>query len=304
MEYISGLANLSNKTAVVVGGANGIGLEVSRCLASAGVRLYVGDWDRNSLSTIDSEMGVLPGQYLGSDFVDVRDPSSVESFFDEIEARRLQPDILVNLAGGTARTKFLEMTKDDWTETIQRNFLYVVQSTRRTLPMMIDRGGGGSIVNFTTMEAHRGAAFYTVYAAAKAAIENFSRAIAVEFGPHRIRSNTIAPDHTPSAGNDYATRSFIGEEGMAQRARYLKPMWEMRHPLGAEPQPIELAKAVLFLASDLSAFITGITLHVDGGTHAAMGFNNWPHGDGWSPNPGPNCLERLFDLGSDAPSVV
>jgi NAD(P)-dependent dehydrogenase (short-subunit alcohol dehydrogenase family) len=161
---------------------------------------------------------------------------------------------------------------------------------------LIRRGGrGGSIINFTTIEAHRGAATFSVYAGAKAATTNFSRAMAVELGAEGIRVNTIAPDTTPARGSynalsphDLAKLDELGEEALAHS-------YEMYIPQKKAPTVDDLVNAVLFLASDLARAITGITLHVDGGTMAAFGWIDWPFEDGYMPAPLGGTVSRLFD---------
>jgi NAD(P)-dependent dehydrogenase (short-subunit alcohol dehydrogenase family) len=188
---------------------------------------------------------------------------------------------------------FAESAPGDWDSDITRNYGYVLNSIHLALPRIRAGGRGGSIINFTTIEAGRGAAGFAVYAGAKAATMNFGRALAVELASEGIRVNAIAPDVTPSRGNFNAmsakrrthATAFPGQQPQAM-AVYV--------PMGEPPMPEHLADAVLFLASDLSRFVTGGTLHVDGGTWAASGFLNWPHGDGYSPAPGPASRDRLF----------
>jgi NAD(P)-dependent dehydrogenase (short-subunit alcohol dehydrogenase family) len=200
----------------------------------------------------------------------------------------------VNLAGGVTRRNFMDTTPDHWEHDIQRNYRYVLQSIQRAVPLIRKGGRGGSIINFTTIEAHRGAGTFAVYAGAKAGLENFTRAIAVELGPERIRVNTIAPDQTPSMGNWNAMRESGLKELEALPPGYIEAAWRTYIPMQVPPPTEELGNAVLFLASALSAYITGITLHVDGGCKASMGFNNWPYGDGWVPIPLAGTLPRMF----------
>jgi NAD(P)-dependent dehydrogenase (short-subunit alcohol dehydrogenase family) len=155
-------------------------------------------------------------------------------------------------------------------------------------------GRGGSIINFTTIEAHRGAATYAVYAGAKAATTNFSRALAVELGADRIRVNLIAPDTSPARASngalypeDFARLAELGENALAEA-------YKMYVPLKSAPSVDDVVNGVLFLASDLSRSITGTTLHIDGGTIAALGFLDWPCGDGFMPAPLGGTLGRLF----------
>ena len=139
-------------------------------------------------------------------------------------------------------------------------------------------GNGASVVNFTTIEAHRGAATFAVYAGAKAATTNFSRALAVELGADQIRVNCLASDTTLArasnaalAPEDFARLAELGEDALGKSIEFYVPQ---KRPPSVE----EVVDGVLFLVSDLSRAITGQTLHVDGGTSASWGFLDWPGG--------------------------
>jgi NAD(P)-dependent dehydrogenase (short-subunit alcohol dehydrogenase family) len=292
MGILDDRGQLQGKIAVVIGGALGIGEAVSRALSEGGVDLAIGDWDTESLQATKAAAEKL-GRRVFAKPVNVIEASEVEAFYDAVEEQFDRVDIVVNLAGGTRRRPFLTMTPQMWDEDIQRNFRYVVQSTRRAIPLF-RAAGGGSIINFTTIEAHRGAGTFAVYAGAKAATENFTRAIATEFGPDRIRANTIVPDHTPSRGNRDALLEMGRLEMESLAHDYSSQLWKLRIPLGDQPLADELANGVLFLSSDLARYVTGVSLHIDGGTHTAGGIANWPNGDGWCPVPLSGSLPRLF----------
>ena len=174
------------------------------------------------------------------------------------------------------------------------NYGYVIDSCRRAVPLIRKSGTGGSIINFTTIEAHRGAATFAVYAGAKAATTNFSRALAVELGAEQIRVNLIAPDTSPAktsnaalAPEDFERLAALGDDALDQSIRAYVPQ---KRP----PSVDDLVNGVLFLASDLSRSITGTTLHIDGGTIAALGFLDWPYGDSFMPAPLGGSLAKLF----------
>jgi NAD(P)-dependent dehydrogenase (short-subunit alcohol dehydrogenase family) len=214
----------------------------------------------------------------------------LDDFFSEVARWTEEVDILVNVAGGTLQRSFLSSDRNQDDEDIRLNFGYVMDSIRHTAPKM---RRGGSIINFTTIEAHRGAASFATYAGAKAATTHLSRALAVELGPAGIRVNCVAPDTTPSVGNGAALplEKYEAIGRLPPRAAELG--LEMYIPLKSAPHMRDLANAVLFLASDLSNFVTGTTLHVDGGTWAASGFLDWPEGDGFLPVPMAGTLAKL-----------
>jgi NAD(P)-dependent dehydrogenase (short-subunit alcohol dehydrogenase family) len=192
---------------------------------------------------------------------------------------------------------FVDTTREQNASDIRLNYGYVIDSIRRAIPLIRRGGRGGSIINFTTIEAHRGAASYAVYAGAKAATTNFSRAMAVELGADKIRVNLIAPDTSPGlasfaslSAQDVAGLAAFGPGAFAEALKLYVPLKE-------QPPVEDLVNGVLFLASDLSKSITGQTLHIDGGTSAAMGFIDWPFGDGFMPIPLGGTLARLFPRG-------
>jgi NAD(P)-dependent dehydrogenase (short-subunit alcohol dehydrogenase family) len=145
-------------------------------------------------------------------------------------------------------------------------------------------GRGGSIVNLTTIEAHRAAPGYAVYAAAKAGVEQLARSLAVELAPDGIRVNNVAPDITPTPNllaSSPASPTLTDETGI-----------RMTIPMGRVGRPTDVSSCVVFLASALSSYVTGTTLHPDGGTFASSGWINWPD-VGWANLPPPSVLEAL-----------
>jgi NAD(P)-dependent dehydrogenase (short-subunit alcohol dehydrogenase family) len=189
----------------------------------------------------------------------------------------------------------MEKTPEVCAADIQRNYGYVIESTRMAVPLLRKRGSGGCIINFTTIEAHRGAGGFAVYAGAKAATMNFSRAMAWELGPEGIRVNIIAPDTTDSPGNRSALPVAIRDMNADVPAEWWDRAMQMYIPLGKPPSAQDLANAVLFLASDLAKSVTGQVIHVDGGTSAALGMIRW-HDDGGVTLPMPMgaTMKKLF----------
>jgi NAD(P)-dependent dehydrogenase (short-subunit alcohol dehydrogenase family) len=286
-------AGFSGKVAVVIGGASGIGAAVTYALAAAGLDVAFCDRKAPESEALQVRLHDLARQVY-SEVLDATEPTALERFYSEVAARFPRLDVLVNVVGGTMRGAFADATPEKCDLDVQRNYGYVLNSFRHAIPLMRRSGCGGSIINFTTIEAHRGAAGFAVYAGAKAATTNFSRAMAVELGSERIRVNTIAPDTTPSEGNLVALPPEVRQVMASLPPEYFAQAMRMYIPIGTPPSPDDLADGVLFLASDLSRFITGTTLHIDGGTFAASGFINWPHGDGFVPVPLGNSMQRLF----------
>lgn len=298
--FLDRRANFHGRVAAILGGAGGIGRAMTLALAECGVDVAIFDHDEAAVATIDAAVGEH-GRYSLSMIGDVCDRAAISRFYDALAARYDRLDIVLNVAGGVRRGALMDRTAEQDEADIRRNFGYVVDSVRAAVPLIRRGGRGGSIVNFTTVEAHRGAAGFAVYAGAKAANTNFTRAVAVELAEEHIRLNTLAPDTTASAGN----RNALAEADRAAMAalpdHVRAQAYAMYIPMKAAPGVEDLANAMLFLASDLSRFVTGSTLVVDGGTLAASGFIDWPYGDGRMPAPKAGTLSRLFGTDGQAP---
>ena len=294
MGYLEQRANLEGKVAAIVGGAKGVGGAATKALAAAGVDVAFCDVDADALGQTKTEVEQL-GRRAIATVTDALDPEDLPKFFEAIDRDFGRLDILVNVVGGVIRRAFADTTAEIWAGDIHRNFGWAIQATSLAVARMQAGGRGGSIMSFTTIEAHRGAASYAVYAGAKAGLTNFSRSLAVELASDGIRVNLIAPDATPSAR---ITKMLEDQErrapGTMSPELYAKAM-AIYVPAGAPPSVDDLADAVLFLASDLSRSITGTTLHADGGTWASSGFLRWPGGRGWGPAPPANLFRDDVD---------
>ncbi len=293
MGLLEDRANLQGKVAVVIGGAFGIGAAVTTTLAGAGVDVAFCDIKKDALELTRAAVEKLGRRTLAK-AADATQPAQLRAFYEAFAAQFDRLDIVVNVVGGVTRRMFMDATPEQCAHDIQRNYGYVLESVRHAIPLIRKGNRGGSIINFTTIEAHRGAATFAVYAGAKAGLTNFTHALAAELGPERIRVNTLAPDTTPSEGNTVALLPETREKLAKVPHGALAEGFKMYIPMQASPTPDDLANAVLFLASDLAAFVTGTTLHVDGGTSASLGFINWPFGDGWLPAPLAGTLSRLY----------
>jgi NAD(P)-dependent dehydrogenase (short-subunit alcohol dehydrogenase family) len=293
MGLLDDRAGLAGKVAVVLGGCGEIqGRAISLALADAGVSIAACDIDQLAVKTIVPEISSR-GVRILSMYADVTDPDALGRFYDRVAIEFDRVDIVVNLPGGVQRSLFVNTTREQNARDIQLNYGYVIDSVRRAIPLIRRGGRGGSIINFTTIEAFRGAATFAVYAGAKAATTNFSRAVAVELGADRIRVNMIAPDTSPAKITNNALYPEDMERLAALSHRAMQESIEFYVPLKQQTPVDDLVNGVLFLASDLSKSITGQTLHIDGGTSAAMGFLDWPI-DSFMPAPLGGALARLF----------
>jgi 3-oxoacyl-[acyl-carrier protein] reductase len=283
-------SGLDGAVAVVAGGAGGLGEAVTRDLVRSGVEVAVCDRDGEAVERLVAELGAGGAAVPLAEVLDVRDHEALEAFFGRVGERWPRLDILVNVVGGTFRAPFAETRPKGWDALIRTNFLHVVDATWLAIPLMRRSGDGGSIVNLTTIEAHRAAPNFAVYSAMKAAVTQFARSLSVELAPEQIRVNNVAPDIVPTPG-----MFGIGDNDAG--AGVADPFGAaIAVPMGRVGVPEDVSNAVLFLASRLSSYITGATLHPDGGALASSGWFNWPEEGFRNTVPAP-ILDRLRPAG-------
>ena len=248
--------SLAGKVAVVTGAARGIGESIALAFASFGADLAVCDRE----PTLDGVVSAVRelGRQCTAGVFDVREGERVGEFLDEVREAFGRVDVLVNNAAGTFRTPFVDLSETAQAALVAENFTSATHFLRGVVPLMPD---GGSIINVTSVEAHRAGPGFSVYSAMKAALANLTKTLALELGDRGIRVNCIAPDviATPGVG----------------------PI-EADPPLGRVGHGDDVAGVAVFLASSLSEFVTGSTVHVDGGTFAAGGWHRLD-GGGWEP---------------------
>ena len=253
---------------MVTGGAGGLGGAITRDLAANGVAVAVIDREAAAVAVLENELAERDADRLLV-VGDVRDGDTLDSFFESVDRRWHRLDTLVNVPGGTFRGDFETSTPKGWDALMRANLTHVLHATQRAIPMIKAGGRGGSIVNLTTIEAHRAAPGFAVYSAAKAAVTHFARSLAVELAPHHIRVNCVAPDITP-------TDNMRAMSGTDPDTLSHPTVVRATIPMGRVGDVSDVSAAVVFLASGLSSYITGQTLHPDGGTWASSGWLNWP----------------------------
>ena len=243
---------LEGREAVVTGGGAGIGRATVELFVEHGATVHVAE---NDPDLVD-DLGTLEG--VTAHRVDVRDADAVA----ELAAGLGPPDVVVNNVGDHRPSKrFAESDTSSWQAMYEVNLLHVMAVTRHFLPSMIDRGRG-SIVNVHSVEGVRGYPGDPVYAAMKAAVAHFTTSLAAGVGRHGIRVNGVGPDLTQTPQVDYLRRARDRDTDA----------WRNWAPVGRVGWPSEVARTVLFLASDLASFVTGHNVPVDGGTLAMGGW--------------------------------
>jgi NAD(P)-dependent dehydrogenase (short-subunit alcohol dehydrogenase family) len=253
---------LEGKTAVVTGGGGGIGGGISRLFAAAGALVVLNDIDADLARAAANDIDAAGGRAV-TVVGDIRDASTVAQLRDAaVDAGGGRVDVLVNNVGDfRPNGLFVKTDEDQWDAQYAITLQHVFRCTHAFLPIM-QAQGGGTIVNNSTVEAMRGIPYHAVYSAFNAGIIAFTKSLAVEVGRDGIRVNAIAPDMADTLQTPAAAM-------LRGRDPELIKCWI---PLGRFGLPEDYANVVLFLASDLSSYVTGHTIPVDGGTMAASGW--------------------------------
>jgi len=250
------LFRLDGQTAVVVGGAGGLGAAMARGLADAGAAVAVADVDAPAARRVADEIAKAGGRALAV-AVDVADAASIERMAAQVEERLGPVDALVNSAGITHRCPAADFPEAEWHRVLAVNLTGVFLGCQIVGRRMLARRRG-RIVNIASIAGQIGLSGTVAYAASKGGVVMLTRALAVEWAPQNVRVNAIAPSWFESNIGDLIHR----EPGYAERAM-------RRVPIGRMGTPDELVGAVLYLASDASRMVTGHVLAVDGGTLAS-----------------------------------
>jgi len=254
------MINFEGKTVLVTGGGAGIGRGVAEAFGAHGARVVVAEIDAKRAADVGGALKKA-GVEAHVQTCDVRKKSDVEALAKEIGTRFGGLDFLVNNVGDYAGIykPFDDMTDDEFETLYAVNLKHIFLVTRAMLPLLRKTAPGGSIISVSTIEAFRGCPHNVVYSAFKAGIVGFTQSLAVELAPSGIRVNAIAPETTH-------TKQVPIYDMIAEANKDKIPRWI---PLGRFGQPSDLAGCALFLASPLSAWVTGITINLDGGALAA-----------------------------------
>jgi len=240
---------LNNKTAIITGGATGIGLACARLFTREGARVAIFGRRQDRLDQARKQIGDSVLAVQG----DITHEQDIQRLVDTTLKELGQVDILINNAGTFTGGPLHETDAEAWDRVFNINMTGVFQLTRRVLPSMVEQGSG-SIIHISSILGIVAMPQTAAYNASKGALNQFSKSIAVEYGAQGIRSNALCPGMIETEMTEEL------RSDTALMAEFLKG-----YPLGRFGQPEEVAQACLFLASDESAFITGTTLPIDGG---------------------------------------
>jgi 3-oxoacyl-[acyl-carrier protein] reductase len=244
--------SLKDKVAIVTGASQGIGRAISLALASSGAKVAAAARNTDKLASLVTEIEAAGGEALAVP-MDVADAAQVKAGFQALLAKFGKLDILVNNAAITRDTLALRMKLDDWDAVLRTNLTGAHLCTQQALGAMLKQRSG-RIINITSVVAETGNAGQSNYVASKAGLIGLTRAIAVEVASRSITVNAIAP-------------GFIETPMTDPLSPELKEKMKSMIPLGRFGIDREIAGAVIFLASDEAAYITGQVLDVNGGLH-------------------------------------
>ena len=243
--------DFQNKVVVVTGGTSGIGLATAKAFADAGAAVFVTGRRQDAL---DAAVKTIGGRVTG-----VRGDMSVladiDRLYDAVQQQHAQIDVVFANAGGGAFAPLGAITEDQYESTFATNVKGTLFTVQKALPLLRD---GGNIVLTASTAGVSGTPAFSIYGATKAAVRSFARNWVLDLKDRHIRVNAVSPGPIETAGLD---ELFGGGE----QADGVKAQLATMIPSGRVGQPEEVAKAVLFLASDDASFINGIELFVDGG---------------------------------------
>ncbi|MFZ3212768.1 MAG: SDR family NAD(P)-dependent oxidoreductase [Terriglobales bacterium] len=248
--------NLKDKTAIVTGGARGIGRAIVQRLAEAGADVVIGDFRLDEAEATASEIQKTTGRQVRAVRADVTDLKQVEALRETALQAFGKIDILVNNAGWDRLMPFLKTTPELWDKIIAVNYKGVIHTCYAVLPHMAERKQG-SIVNISSDSARVGSLGEAIYSGAKAAVVAFSKTLAREHARDNIRVNVICPGLAETPLLSEIQQDPFGQKVLGSIVNFV--------PLKRLAQPDDIAPLVVFLASDAAGYITGQVTSVNGG---------------------------------------
>lgn len=242
---------LKDKVVVITGASRGIGKSIAQtCIQQGAIVAFTYLSSDEKARALEAELSAQGGVAVGFKS-DASDFNQANDLIEKVVERFGTVDVLVNNAGITRDTLMMRMTEEQWDEVINTNLKSAFNLTKAVIKPML-KARSGSIINMSSVVGVKGNAGQANYAASKAGLIGFTKSIAAELGSRNIRCNAIAP-------------GFIETEMTEVLDQNVVEQWRNAIPLKRGGQPEDVANATVFLASDMSAYITGQTLHVCGG---------------------------------------
>lgn len=254
---------LAGRIAIVTGASKGIGREIALELAASGADLVVNARGRDALEAVAEELR-RHGRAVETVAADVATPAGAAQVVEQARARFGRIDILVNNAGKGSPKKILDLTEEDWQASFELNFMSAVRLSLACVPLM-QAAGGGRIINISSRVGRQPDPYFAPYAAAKAALINFTKSLANAFSKDGILSNCIVPGLIRTEAVEEAAERSAAATGKTVAEVYEATLAKRPIPVGRLGEPADVAGLVVFLASTRASWITGSTFTVDGG---------------------------------------
>ena len=243
--------DLSGKTALVTGASGGIGSEIAKALASRGANIILSGTRQQVLEDVASQLVLSADQKAEVIIADLSDPEAAKTLIEQAGASVGAVDILVNNAGMARDGLLMRMKDEDWQSVLDINLTSVMRLSRAALRGMM-KARWGRIIQISSIVGYTGNPGQTNYAASKAGMTGFTKSLALEVASRGVTANVVAPGFIQTAMTDALTED--------QRAELVKKV-----PAGVMGQVEDIAAAVVYLASPEASYVTGATLHVNGG---------------------------------------
>jgi len=250
--------DLEGKVAIVTGGGRGIGRAIALALARFGVKVAIASRTPEELESVAGEIRKGGGEAVPL-VTDITDSRQLELLVEATVSEFKRIDILVNNAARSFLKSLMDLREDGWNKIFDTNCKAPFLLSRAVARHMIQQGGGGRIINITTIGAERAGAGMGAYHASKAALKMLTMCMAAEWAQYNINVNAVGPGFTRTAFSEPVWSTPEVQDRIVKRI-----------PKGRIAEPEEVVGAVLFLASDASDYITGQTIYVDGGTMVAL----------------------------------
>jgi NAD(P)-dependent dehydrogenase (short-subunit alcohol dehydrogenase family) len=247
--------DLTGQTALITGGATGLGYAIARTLGIAGARVALNDLSTERAEAASHELARQGIDCIGV-AADVRDRSAVDAMVATVRERLGVPDILVANAGLYPNTPFLDLAEDEWDRVLDTNVKGVFLTCQAVACAMIAAGRPGRIITMSSGAANAAFWGWSHYCTSKAAVVMLTKAMALELGEHGIRVNAVLPGYVDVS------------EGGTHLSEAYRAAARSSNPIGRAGTPDDIANAVLMLASPLADFVSGAMLSVDGGSSA------------------------------------
>src|SRR5262245_44079732 len=255
--------DLEGRVALVTGASKGIGRAIALELAAAGADLVINARGRAALDAVAGELRAL-GRRVEPGAADVGTADGAVLPVERARATFGRVDVLVNNAGGGSPKRLLDLTEDDWHASFELNFMSAVRLSIACVPLMRARGGG-RIINVSSRVGRQPDPYFAPYAAAKAALINFTKNLANAFSKDGILSNCIVPGLVRTEAVLDAARASAAATGKTVEEVFAATLAKRPIPAGRIGEPADIAGLVGFLASPRASWITGSTFTVDGG---------------------------------------